>query len=845
MPLTHSDVQQIIQSGQPLTTEEQAAVAGHLAACAECRADHAVHSELKRALPRIFPAPHHAPEIIHRKARAAQARIARQSLAQQLALGLRAVAVAGVALAVVLAVLLLPNHLPRLLPGLPPPRTVQPAGSQVTPAGGLTYQDPQGRFILEYPADWSLSGQVESGNGQVLALTAPPAAGQPIAKIEIGIYNQSIDDSEDLAQWIDAYNRRASDFTADQFQTHRREVLQVDGLEAIQVVQTSPLGDYQYTVIRRAREVWFVWSTIGQAAQTSDAAIYQTVLRSLKFAPLTGQATAVVVEPTPTPEPAGEGPFPIDPGTTWIYTKTGYTQAEGDPQKIIQGTTRIEERVAGVQTQSSYTLVHIQGNKSIVSADAGWQENGAFGLGDYEYWFVIQNNQVYLSYTQPDPVQIQLGQMRLLYQFPLQVGSEWCPGSEVKGQPIPDIGSCFSKTIVAAKNPYLSRFGELEPCYEIHDTANSGDVVSQFCKGIGLVAQKYDHAGTRFGSAQELIQFINGKDGSSLTAPTASPTPTPFVPGTPMNNTQDGVVPAVAVQGQTAYIGMGTHLVAIDFHRPAAPQLAAQSPETPANVVKVIALPHGVGPRIAASAGRYLAVFDTSTPTQLSLITQSKLPGPITALILDINTNRIYVGGALEGDASKGFIALLDASGPDTLQQLGTLPLAAPVQSLALAKSTLYAALRGVSPGVIAVPLGNEPLGTPSEAIPALSVSSMTTAGKFLYIGTDSQMLAYDLTDPNQPRFAWQIEHAGDTAIPGAIRGFEIRASAIYIAGLDRAGKPFRLAITPPEPIKASSTVDTASYIAVANGLMLVAGDRLEIYDSRDPQNLILVGSYP
>ena len=824
--------------------------------------------------------------------------------------------------------------------------------------------------------------------------------------------------------------------------------------------------------------------------------------------------------------------FPLYSGTTWVWMKTGYTQAEGDPQKIIQGTAKIEERVAEVQTVSSYQVAHILGNKVIVSSDPGWQENGTFGLGDYEYWYVVKDNQVYLSYQQPDPAQMKFEQMRLLYQFPLQVGSEWCPGSEIKGQPVLDIQSCGNKTVVTNKRPYTSSLGDFKTCYEIHVTANSGDVISQFCDGIGLVAQKYDHAGTRFGDDQQLVQFTNGKDGSTLTAKTPAVTPTTekngdieripspdgrwtvlyrrqigqltiedgqgkqtpvavdgqdkyLVPGswspdsrylllwqgidsasiqadglplwsidvstgntfrisksvlvnpgysswapdghalaftnggyrsaqvgkwlslyTPADqkvtdlvpqeklvpglvawspdgktiafaavdatltgqeyadfsgwenpailarriyrldpqtgmyqrlnsqedfqdaprwdltgrlyfvqltqtlarimwvsdlaagaayaipgcqgvrltpagyygqidwrflfdacqatkagggitltpspiktetslNPQNRVVPAVALQGQTAYVGIGSRLAAIDLSQPTMLLLAVQSVELPGEVLKIISLPGGAGQRVAASAGRYLALLDTSITGELTLITQSKLPGPITALIFDIGNQTLYAGGALDGDAGKGFVAQLNATDLDTLQLFGTSQLPDPVQSLALTNGVLYAALTGDPPKVVAVPIHENTFGELTDVIVGTAVASMTTTGNLLFIGTDGQMLAYDLTQPLQPQFSWQISKSDGTPIPGNIFGFEVRPNIIFTAGRDADGTPFRLVLTPPAPLKTGSMVDTASCMAVSAGQMLVADERLEIYDSRDPQHLMLLGSYP
>jgi hypothetical protein len=122
----------------------------------------------------------------------------------------------------------------------------------------------------------------------------------------------------------------------------------------------------------------------------------------------------------------------------------------------------------------------------------------------------------------------------------------------------------------------------------------------------------------------------------------------------------------------------------------------------------------------------------------------------------------------------------------------------------------------------------------------------MTTTGGMLYTGADGQMQAYDLTQPLQPRFAWQVSEVNQTPIPGPILGFEIRSNVIFTAGMDGSGAPFRLALTPPAPLKTGSMVDTASCVSVSDGQMVVAaGDRLEIYDIRDPQNLTLIGSYP
>ena len=94
--------------------------------------------------------------------------------------------------------------------------------------------------------------------------------------------------------------------------------------------------------------------------------------------------------------------FPASPGTTWVYFKKGYTQADGEPQKIVHGTSKIVETIVEEKEVLPYFLVHIKGNKTMVSADDGWQENDPFGLGDYEYWYIFKDNLIYYSFTKPD-----------------------------------------------------------------------------------------------------------------------------------------------------------------------------------------------------------------------------------------------------------------------------------------------------------------------------------------------------------------------------------------------------------------------------------------------------------
>jgi hypothetical protein len=356
------------------------------------------------------------------------------------------------------------------------------------------------------------------------------------------------------------------------------------------------------------------------------------------------------------------------------------------------------------------------------------------------------------------------------------------------------------------------------------------------------------------------------------------------------------VIRGVALDGTMAFIGVGSRLAAVDLRQNTAPVLAAQSAELPGTALKVIPLPHQPTQRVVVSAGRYLSVLETAAQGEMPLITQSKLPGPINALILDVTTNRLYAGGALKDDATQGFVSSL-AVQPDTLQLLDTVQLNAPVQSLALAQApllslspaqggmaagnpdqaaapntatltliqpVLYVAQNGVrdqntvpdqngvqnqngaQTQVSAVPVEDEQFGAPEAALTlGQPVYSMTAAGDTLYLGADHSILAYRIRETARLEPAWQIESGEDIRLPGAVLGFELRANAIYVAGLRPDGSPFRQVVQPPEAINASSTVYTASCVAAANGQMLVAGEVLEIYNTLSAGTLTLLGTYP
>jgi hypothetical protein len=208
--------------------------------------------------------------------------------------------------------------------------------------------------------------------------------------------------------------------------------------------------------------------------------------------------------------------FPLYKGASWTYIKTGYSQSGISPYLTIKGTTQIVESVVDVQSQSSFYIAHIEGNKSLLNADPGWEEHGTFGLGKYEFWYIVsRGGQIYLSYAPPDPQNILTNQLLQEYQFPMAKGSSWCPNKQQKedlASPAKTPVPCASAgmRVVYEEGSYTTQAGKFDRCYRMDDDYNSGGVTQWLCNGVGIVAQIYGHAGGQFGYTQELIKFSPG-----------------------------------------------------------------------------------------------------------------------------------------------------------------------------------------------------------------------------------------------------------------------------------------------------------------------------------------------
>jgi hypothetical protein len=194
------------------------------------------------------------------------------------------------------------------------------------------------------------------------------------------------------------------------------------------------------------------------------------------------------------------GGFPFPAGTTWVYSRVEYQQLIGDPTSIITATRLFTDTVLPAQSDLKATSFALERTVSEGITPPGWWGSSVVNPGEYRY--LIEGNQLF-SVIPPG------GQKgSLLYDFPLVVDKSWCPQ-----QILPDnLPSCHMNGLRTVENRtnYATPVGTFDECYEISEEFNSGGVWEWFCNGIGTVARKYDHSGTRFGFQDTLVFFARG-----------------------------------------------------------------------------------------------------------------------------------------------------------------------------------------------------------------------------------------------------------------------------------------------------------------------------------------------
>lgn len=308
-----------------------------------------------------------------------------------------------------------------------------------------------------------------------------------------------------------------------------------------------------------------------------------------------------------------------------------------------------------------------------------------------------------------------------------------------------------------------------------------------------------------------------------------------------------GSINGITISGDLAYIGMGPRVAAIDISHHEHLRLMGQSEPLPGLVTQLLQITGGPAPLLLVNAGKILLVVDTADLDELKPIHQLELEGEIWVLVWDEHENIVYVGGSIYQGPNlySGFISAVSLTPNGKFKLLDSVAMPEFPLSMALGEGSLFAGAQGDGGGVYHVLLkAPGVLSTPQLVLAStpeepLQPMSMQVIGKNLYLGYNF-LEAYDITHPAQPVRIWRRNPRSVDVIDD----FILTEGQIYLFGWTIMSEYVREAMAPPQPITGSPMGKIAAVTAMHNGDFLVAHNDLEIYDTSNPDDLQLVGSY-
>lgn len=201
--------------------------------------------------------------------------------------------------------------------------------------------------------------------------------------------------------------------------------------------------------------------------------------------------------------------FPLEKGTTWLYSYEAYEPTATDPNQVIKATYQLTETVVETETIPPYLVAHVKRKYELVNADAGW--TGDLSSQPNEFWYVVNDHQVFQSNQPLENANIKIDELILDYEFPLSIKKTWCllPRNPKDSKEITNCET-VGRREVTNQGSDETLAGNFDDCYDMIDYFNGGNIFQKFCSGVGIVSIKFDHAGTRFGFEQTLIDYAIG-----------------------------------------------------------------------------------------------------------------------------------------------------------------------------------------------------------------------------------------------------------------------------------------------------------------------------------------------
>jgi hypothetical protein len=309
-----------------------------------------------------------------------------------------------------------------------------------------------------------------------------------------------------------------------------------------------------------------------------------------------------------------------------------------------------------------------------------------------------------------------------------------------------------------------------------------------------------------------------------------------------------GSINGITIVGDVAYVGMGPRVAAIDISQHESPGLMSQSEPLPGLVTQLLQISDGL---LLVSNGKYLEIMDISNPKQLTTLQQLELSGGISALVLDDRTNILYAGGAIQVAPGSlgydGFITAVAVTLDSRFTIINSVTMPEIPLSLALGEESLYAGTNGYEGGLYHIQVKSSgELSTPRQVIAStpetpLVPTGMQVIGERLYLGYWG-VEAYDITNPEQPVKVW----SGYAPGMNIVTDFTVDRDHVYATGFSIREPDIQVfgAVSASDQVNGGPIGRIASNTSMHKADFVVANKILKIFNTTDPMNLRLMGSY-
>lgn len=300
---------------------------------------------------------------------------------------------------------------------------------------------------------------------------------------------------------------------------------------------------------------------------------------------------------------------------------------------------------------------------------------------------------------------------------------------------------------------------------------------------------------------------------SRTAIPSVTPTPA-FPPATatslPVSGTlafelvqhAGGRLQSMALAGDILFAGQGPRLIALRVDNPAQPQLLGQSAPLPGLVHAVL-----VREQTAyLSAGRYLMLLDVSDPAHMRERARLELPAAGAILLRE---DIIYAAGLVSRhyefrdgrdiNTYQSYLAAVDVAGAPRLLDVHLIPY--PISAIALNDPVLYIGLPEPGQPLLALDV-SDPAAIGNLTMLPLPVEvayTLRVYGDTLIVGGYYELAAFDVREPLQPQHLWR-EEGSDL---GTVYDFAVAGGQLHTVGWQAAGGyiPAQTAVTLPEPL--------------------------------------------